>query len=80
MVILTVIFAFSIIFLLIVSILLVVGMPVTKGIKIAVYFSCLPSFFGAMLLLATIGEIERLNKEKIEKYEMVNETFYRKIK
>ena len=76
--ILTVIFSFSILFIIVISVLLVTGMPVTKGIRIAMYCVCILAFFGAMLLLDTIGEIERLQKEKLDKYEQVTFTVYKK--
>jgi hypothetical protein len=78
--ILTVIFAMSIILMLIIFICLLVGIPSNKTVRTVGYIITLPVFFGAMVLLTTIGEIERLNKEKLDKYEKVTQTFYRKIK
>jgi len=58
---------------------LIVKSSLPKSIKI---FGCMLIplvFIGATILIATVGEIERLRKEKVEKYEEVTYTVYKKI-
>jgi cobalamin biosynthesis protein CobD/CbiB len=76
--ILTLVLGVSILTMLIFFILLLVGLPISKPTKIIGYIITLPVFFGAMLLISTMGEIERLKKEKLEKYEEITYTIYKK--
>jgi hypothetical protein len=76
---LTIIFTMSIIIMLIIFVVLLCDVPVTKPLRIVGYIVVLPAFLGAMLLASTMGEIERLQKEKVEKYEQITYTVYKKI-
>jgi hypothetical protein len=60
------------------SVLYAVGMEINKHLRRAIYIIVLPAFFGAMLLVATIGEIEKLHKERVDTYEMISYPVYKK--
>lgn len=75
---LTVILGMSILMMLIIFILLLIGLPATKPVRIIGYIITLPVFFGTMLLVTTIGETERLEEQKVEQYEPITYTVYKK--